>query len=50
MPKIVFEFKDKEDFHRWRGFFFDGGGEQEVMAGFEQENWEYPEINVMEEE
>lgn len=50
MPKVIFEFKTKEEMDIWMGFYYDGGGEQEMYAGYEQENWDYPEIKITEDE
>ena len=50
MPKVILEFKTRLDRDRWMGFYTDGGGEQEIMEGFNQENWDYPDIKTTEED
>lgn len=50
MAKVVFEFKNQDDMDAWLGYWYDGGGDQEMYNCFDQNGEEYPEIKITEEQ
>ena len=49
MPKLIFDFETQEELDDWYGMFLDGGGEQEIMAGYDENEMDYPAIEISEE-
>lgn len=49
MPKLIFEFKTKEELDKWHGIYPDGGGEDVIYDGFREDGEDYPEIKITEE-
>lgn len=48
MPKLVLDFATQEELNDWQAFYFDGGGEQEMMECFAQNDQGYPDITFSE--